>query len=141
MPNPWRPCYWQDLNWRNTLANSMMILIAGPYRSGTGDDPDKMAANVHDMEAYALPIFRSGHIPVLGEWFALPLVHLAGSTRVGDEAFNEIFHPIAERLLNKCDAVLRVGGASQGADLMVRTAREKGLHIYYSLIEIPTLSE
>jgi hypothetical protein len=115
----------------------MMILIAGPYRSGTGDDPEKMAANVHEMESYALPIFRLGHIPVLGEWFALPLVKLAGSTQVGDEAFNEIFHPIAERLLNKCNAVLRVGGASQGADLMVKTAQEKGLRIYYSLEEIP----
>ena len=85
-----------------------MILIAGPYRSGTGDDPEKMKANVDAMEAYALPIFRLGHIPVLGEWFALPLVHLAGSRQIGDEAFNEIFHPIAERLLEKCDAVLRV---------------------------------
>ena len=116
----------------------MMILIAGPYRSGTGDDPEKMAANVHDMESYALPIFRLGHIPVLGEWFALPLVKLAGSTRVGDEAFDEIFHPIAERLLSKCDAVLRIGGASEGADLMIKTAKEKGLQIYYSLEEIPT---
>jgi hypothetical protein len=120
------------------LVNSMMILIAGPYRSGTGDDPEKMAANVHEMESYALPIFRLGHIPVLGEWFALPLVKLAGSTEVGDEAFNEIFHPIAERFLNKCDAVLRVGGASQGADLMVKTAKEKGLQIYSSLEEIPS---
>jgi hypothetical protein len=51
---------------------------------------------------------------VVGEWLALPLVALAGSTRVGDEAFTEIFHPIAERLLEKCDAVLRVGGASSG---------------------------
>ena len=24
----------------------MMILVAGPYRSGTGDDPDKLAADV-----------------------------------------------------------------------------------------------
>ena len=119
------------------MANSMMILIAGPYRSGTGDDPEKMAANVHKMETYALPIFRLGHIPVLGEWFALPLVTLAGSTQVGDEAFNEIFHPIAERLLSKCNAVLRVGGASQGADLMVQTAKEYGLQVYYSLEEIP----
>ena len=119
------------------MVKSMMILIAGPYRSGTGDNPEKMAANVHEMESYALPIFRSGHIPLLGEWFALPLVKLAGSIQVGDEAFNEIFHPIAERLLNKCDAVLRVGGASQGADLMVKTAKEKGLQIYYSLEEIP----
>ena len=115
----------------------MMILIAGPYRSGTGDDPVKIADNVQHMESYALPIFRLGHVPVLGEWFALPLVNLAGSMQIGDEPFNEIFHPIAERLLNKCDAVLRVGGASQGADLMIKTANENGLQIYYSLEEIP----
>jgi hypothetical protein len=116
----------------------MMILIAGPYRSGTGDDPKKMEANVHAMEAYALPIFRLGHIPVLGEWFALPLVQLAGSTKIGDEAFNEIFHPIAERILSKCDAVLRVGGASQGADLMVDVARSNGLRIFTRFEEIPS---
>ena len=110
MPSRWQRCCWPDPIWSNSLANSMMILIAGPYRSGTGDDPEKMAANVQLMESYALPIFRLGHIPVLGEWFALPLVHLAGSKQIGDEAFNEIFHPIAERLLEKCDAVLRVGG-------------------------------
>lgn len=115
----------------------MIILIAGPYRSGTGDDPQKMEANVQAMEAYALPIFRMGHVPVLGEWFALPLVHLAGSTQIGDEAFNEIFHPIAERLLEKCDAVLRVGGTSKGADLMVEVARKNGLQVYTSLEEIP----
>jgi hypothetical protein len=115
----------------------MFILIAGPYRSGTNDDPEKIASNVHLMESYALPIFRMGHIPVLGEWFALPLVHLAGSKEIGDQPFNEIFHPIAERLLEKCDAVLRVGGASQGADLMLEVARSRGLHIYFALDEIP----
>ena len=116
----------------------MFILIAGPYRSGTNDDPEKIAANVRLMEAFALPIFRMGHIPVLGEWFALPLVHLAGSKEIGDEPFNEIFHPMAERLLEKCDAVLRVGGASQGADLMVEIARKRNLHVYFALEEIPT---
>jgi len=115
----------------------MMILIAGPYRSGTGDDPEKMAANVQIMESFALPIFRLGHIPVLGEWFALPLLYLAESKQVGDEAFNEIFHPIAERLLKKCDAVLRVGGASQGADFMVEVAQRNGLQIYTKLQQIP----
>jgi len=115
----------------------MMILIAGPYRSGTNDDPAKIAANVHAMESYAIPIFEKGHIPMLGEWIALPLVKLAGSENIGDEPFNQIFHPIAERLLNKCDAVLRVAGASQGADLMIEVARRKGLQIYNSLEEIP----
>ena len=117
----------------------MMILIAGPYRSGTGDDPEKILANVHLMESFALPIFRMGHIPVLGEWYALPLLGLAGSKQIGDEAFNEIFHPIAERLLEKCDAVLRVGGASQGADLMVSVAQKLGLKVFYGLEEIPAI--
>jgi hypothetical protein len=117
--------------------NSMMILIAGPYRSGTNDDPVLIKKNVQVMEAYALPIFRAGHVPILGEWLALPLVELAGSHKLGDEAFNEVFHPIATRLLEKCDAVLRVGGPSVGADEMVRVGRSLGLKIYSSLDEIP----
>lgn len=118
-------------------TRSLMILIAGPYRSGTGDDPVKMAGNITAMEALALPLFRAGHIPVVGEWFALPLCKLAGSTRVGDAAFQEIFHPIAERLLTRCDAVLRTGGASQGADLMVSVAQKAGLAVYWQLEDIP----
>lgn len=117
-----------------------MILIAGPYRSGTNDNPELMADNVRFMETFALPIFRAGHVPMIGEWLALPLVHLAGSERVGDAAFNEIFHPIAIRVLEKCDAVLRVGGASAGADEMVRIGRELGLEIYSAVDEIPGCS-
>lgn len=119
------------------MTSPLMILIAGPYRSGTGDDPEKMAANVRAMEAYALPLFRAGHVPVLGEWFALPLVHLAGSHRIGDAAFNEIFHPIAERLVARCDGVLRVGGTSPGADHMVAVAREHGRRVFFKLSEVP----
>jgi hypothetical protein len=115
----------------------MMILIAGPYRSGTNDDPALIERNVQEMESFALPIFRAGHIPILGEWLALPLVEQAGSQRIGDPAFNEIFHPIATRLLEKCDAVLRVGGPSAGADEMVRIGRRLGLKIYTTTAEIP----
>jgi hypothetical protein len=120
----------------NAAAESMMILIAGPYRSGTNDDPELIAKNVEDMERYALPIFRAGHIPILGEWLALPLAALAGSKKTGDEAFSEVFHPVAVRLLEKCDAVLRVGGPSAGADEMVRVGRELGLEIYNDPAEI-----
>ncbi|AHG92800.1 ADP-ribose pyrophosphatase (plasmid) [Gemmatirosa kalamazoonensis] len=118
-------------------TSPLMILVAGPYRSGTDDHPEKLAANVAAMEAYALPLFRAGHIPVVGEWLALPLAALAGSRHTGDAAFVEVFHPIAERLLTHCDAVLRVGGASQGADLMVETARARGLAVYHALSEVP----
>jgi hypothetical protein len=121
----------------NRSLAPLMILVAGPYRSGTGDDPAGLAENLRAMEAYALPLFRAGHIPLVGEWLALPLVTLAGSRHVGDAAFEEIFHPIAERLLARCDGVLRVGGASHGADLMVRVARERGLAVFSSLREVP----
>jgi len=120
-------------------ASAKMILIAGPYRSGTGDDPVKMAENVRLMERYALPLFRAGYLPVVGEWLALPLVALAGSTRVGDAAFDEIFHPLAERLARRCDAVLRIGGASAGADLMLRIFAALGRPVFRSLEEIPAL--
>ena len=122
-------------------AASLLILIAGPYRSGTGDDPAKLAENVRAMEAYALPLFRAGHVPIVGEWLALPLVALAGSERVGDASFTAIFHPIAERLLEHCDAVLRVGGPSEGADLMVETARAHGLAVFSGLQDVPGFAE
>jgi hypothetical protein len=115
----------------------MMILIAGPYRSGTNDNAVLIQKNVEKMESYALRIFRAGHVPLLGEWLALPLVKLAGSKKVGDEPFNEIFHPIAVRLLQKCDAVLRVGGPSAGADEMLRLGRDLGLKIYTAADHIP----
>ena len=117
-----------------------MILIAGPYRSGTNDDPELMAQNVRFMETFALPVFRAGHIPVIGEWLAFPLLQIAGSRRMDDDAWNEIFHPIAVRLLEKCDAILRVGGPSSGADELVRIGRQLGLDIYFSLDEIPPVS-
>ena len=114
-----------------------MILIAGPYRSGTNDDPQLMQQNLSKLESMALPLFRLGHIPVIGEWLALPLLHLAGSTMPGDAAYEEILYPIAHRLLLKCDAVLRIEGASKGADEDVRIATEKGLKVYYSLKDVP----
>jgi hypothetical protein len=116
---------------------SLMILIAGPYRSGTGDDPLKIEANVHRMEEAALEVYQKGHVPVLGEWLALPLSKLAGSTEVGDEAFTEYFHPAAIRLLDKCDAVLRIGGASMGADEMIRTAQELGKFVFLNTADVP----
>jgi hypothetical protein len=102
----------------------MMILIAGPYRSGTGDDPALMAANLARLEAAALPIFEKGHVPMIGEWAALPVWRQAGGKTIGDEAYERILHPTAHRLLAHCDAVLRLQGASKGADNDVAIARE-----------------
>lgn len=115
----------------------MLILIAGPYRSGTDDDPQKMAANLQRLEQAAWPIFQAGHVPMIGEWVALPIWHVAGGTTVGDALYDQILHPTAGRLIERCDAILRLPGASKGADNDVRLAQERGIPVFYAVADIP----
>lgn len=119
------------------MSDGLMILVAGPYRSGTGGDPERIAANVEAMTRVALDLYRRGHLPVLGEWFALPLIEQAERDDAGGDADAEIFHPVAERVLERCDAVLRIGGPSEGADRMVETARRFGRTVYTSVEDVP----
>ena len=98
----------------------LLVLVAGPYRGGTGDDPAKLAANVTAMNTAALDVFRAGHLPVTGEALALPLID-----------------PIARRLLARCDAVLRIGVASAGADEMVAIARDQGKLVVDAVDQLP----
>lgn len=118
----------------------MLVLIAGPYMSGTGGDPDKIAANRSRLESFALPIYRRGHLPVIGEWLALPIIQAAGGRTHGDEVFNAFQYPVAERLLARCDAVLRIPGESRGADLDVARAQALGLTIYRDVDALPLRS-
>ncbi len=112
-----------------TAAGQLMILVAGPYRSGTDGDPARIRANVEAMTDAALALYRRGHLPVMGEWFALPLIEAA--TAAGDtDADATIFHPIAEALLEPLRRCLRIGGAVGGRGPDGRDgapAREVGL--------------
>ena len=121
----------------STTRAPMTILVAGPYRSGTNDDPGRIAANMRAMNEAALVLFRAGHLPIAGEWFALPLIETAGSNRIGDAVWNEIFHPISERLAERCDACLRIGGASVGADAMIAIFEAAGRPVYRRIDEVP----
>jgi hypothetical protein len=107
-----------------------IILIAGPYRSGTNDDPRLIAENLDRLESFASAVYNAGHIPMIGEWVALPLMKQAGSLKLGDAISEQYLYPVASRLLERCDAVLRIPGASKGADQDVRIARERGLPVY-----------
>ena len=116
---------------------SEMILIAGPYRSGTGDDPVKMAANLERLEQIALQVYSRGHLPVIGEWLAVPLARQAGSKQVGDQAWDSYGYPTADRLLEFCTGVLKVEGESRGAEGDMEVARSRGLKVYLSIEDIP----
>ncbi|MFT4182667.1 MAG: DUF4406 domain-containing protein [Rhizobium sp.] len=118
----------------------MLILIAGPYRSGTGDDPEKMVANLTRLEEPSYALFKAGHLPMIGEWVALPVWNAAGGERVGDDLYEEIFHPVAGRLLQLCEGVLRLPGESKGADNDVRIAHERGIPVWYRLEDVPGCS-
>jgi hypothetical protein len=122
------------------MNRPLLILIAGPYRSGTNGDPMAMAANLERLESAAWPVFAAGHVPMIGEWVALPVLYAAGAT-VNDPLAEQVLYPAAQRLLQHCDAVLRLPGESTGADQDVETAIRLGLPVYYSVDDIPRRTE
>ena len=118
-------------------SKPLIVLVAGPYRSGTDGDPNRIRQNLQRLESFALGVYKAGHIPLIGEWVALPLAEQAGSTGVGDAISEQYLYPVAGRLLERCDAVLRIEGESKGADEDVRIARERGLAVYFKLQDVP----
>jgi type III secretory pathway component EscU len=121
-------------------TNPLIILIAGPYRSGTNNNPELIAKNLDRLEQVSLRVYEAGHIPLIGEWVALPVAKQAGSTQVGDVIAERYLYPVAKRLIQRCDAVLRIEGQSKGADEDVRLARERGLPVYFDIKEVPAMS-
>jgi hypothetical protein len=119
----------------------MLILVSGPYLTGTDGDPDRIRQNLARMEAMALPLFEKGHLAVVGEWLAWPVITAAGGDSHQSEQFSRYQYPVAHRLLHRCDAVLRIPGESRGADLECDLAREVGKPVYTSLDEIPDVDE
>jgi hypothetical protein len=118
----------------------MLILIAGPYASGTNGDPALMARNLERLERAAWPIFERGHVPMIGEWVALPVLASAGASGPEDALAVDVMYPTAERLLQHCDAVLRLPGESRGADQDVVIARERGIPVFHSIDDVPWIS-
>jgi hypothetical protein len=122
----------------DAMKKPAIILVAGPYRSGTGDDPNKIAENLAILEKTALEVWKKGHIPLIGEWVALPLMSQTGRWTIGDEIFESLAYPVAARLLARCDAVLRLPGESRGADQDVALAEKRNLPVYRSIEEVPS---
>jgi hypothetical protein len=109
---------------------------------GHWGDPEKIAKNLRYLESFALPIFEAGHLPFIGEWLALPIINAAfmangdhSETKL-DELKKQYLCPVAQRLIERCDAVLRVPGESTGADLDVKFAEQHGLKVFYRLDDL-----
>jgi len=140
------------------MSKPLLILIAGPYRSGTDGDPARIARNLERLEAASWPIYERGHVPMIGEWVALPILRVGSTDASGPAApeggtstadadtpvaapvEGDVMYTTAHRLLQHCDAVLRLEGASHGADQDVRIAEARGIPVYRSIDEIPALA-
>lgn len=116
------------------MKKPLLILIAGPYRSGTDGDAAAIARNLEHLETAAAPIHRLGHVPMIGEWVALPTLRGLDAAEAAD---GDVMYETAARLLQHCDAVLRLPGESAGADNDVAIALERGLPVYHRIEEIP----
>jgi hypothetical protein len=106
-------------------------MIAGPYRADSAD-PAVWAANLRTLNDVAVQVLQRGHVPVIGVNMALPMVECAGP-----DAYNSIMMPLSLALAERCDAVLRVGGVSGGADREVEHFQQRGLPVYRAVEEIP----
>ena len=106
-------------------------MIAGPYTSGAESERARRR-NLMAMNAAAVAVFEKGHVPVIGVNMALPMIEAAGPER-----FEDIMMPVSLALAERCDAVLRIGGESGGADQEVDRIRERGGRLFRSLDEIP----
>lgn len=108
----------------------LWIMIAGPYASGAKTAEERQA-NLRAMNEAAYAVFKKGHIPVIGVNTALPVIEAAG-----EEHYEEIMMPISLALAERCDAILRIGGASTGADQEVESFRKRGLPVFMSVEEV-----
>ena len=119
------------------MSKSLLILISGPYLSGTNGDESLIQKNLAAMESYALPLFKKGHLAMVGEWAAWPVIKSAGGDSHTAVQFKEFQYPVAHRLLEHCDAVLRIPGDSKGADIEMEKARQMGKLIFTHVDQIP----
>ena len=106
-------------------------MVAGPYTSGTKTEKDKQE-NLRAMNLIAADLWRKGHTPIIGVNLALPVIDAAGH-----DHFDNIMMPLSLAAADRCDACLRIGGPSKGADDEVAVFRQKGLPVYTSVEDVP----
>ena len=112
----------------------LLVMVAGPYTAG-GADEERRRANLRAMNSAAVSVFERGHIPIIGANNALAVINEAG-----EERFDDMMMPISLAVADRCDAVLRIGGPSSGADAEVERFRAAGKPIFTDVNELPDIS-
>ena len=112
-------------------ARRLWVMVAGPYRTGARSDAER-AENLRRLNLAAYEVLRRGHIPIIGVNLALPIIEAAGPG-----TYDDVMTPLSLAVADRCDAVLRVGGPSAGADEEVERIRARGGAAYRAAEELP----
>lgn len=108
----------------------MWIMVSGPFTAG-GATGEARRENLRAMNRAALALLRMGHTPVIGVNAALPIIEVAG-----EECFDAIMMPLSLALAERCDACLRIGGPSRGADEEASLLRARGKPVYTRIDDV-----
>lgn len=100
----------------------MWVMIAGPYTAGA-KTPEDRARNLAAMNSAASQVFDRGHTPIIDA--------------AGPSSFDRIMMPVSLALAQRCDAVLRIGGPSHGADQEADSFRARNLPVFTSIDDLP----
>jgi len=106
------------------FSTGKLIYIAGPY---THPDP---VQNTHCACKIADELIFDGFIPYIP--------HLTLLWHLITPRNAQFWYDYDDRLLERCDALLRIPGDSVGADKEVLWAEELGIPVFYSIGELKT---
>jgi hypothetical protein len=111
----------------------MWIFVCGPWR-GDGADEARLLENQQTLNRAALAVFGKGHTPIIGINMALPMAHAADDP----SQLDAIRRRLSRQLMERCDACLRIGGPSPGADAEAGWFRAKGLPVFAAADDVPS---
>ena len=99
-----------------------IVYIACPYTKGD------VAVNVHNAFKVADELASLGYFPYVPIW--THFWHL-----VSPHPY-EFWIKMDLEFIKRCDCILRIGGASKGADNEIEFAKSIGIPVYYSIEEL-----
>ena len=114
-------------------------MIAGPYGLRS-QPPGQRRLNLIKLELAARAIHDKGHVPVVGLNLALPVASSVDEPFWRQDLSDEqcdLVDRLSLAATERCDAVVRLPGASTGADAEVEAFRARGKPIYSSIDEVP----
>ncbi|GAA5123671.1 hypothetical protein GCM10023339_43940 [Alloalcanivorax gelatiniphagus] len=133
---PAAPCTLEEL-FTETVPAPLLLLVVGPAPPDVADAARFATTDPVDLVAAGHELFRRGHVPLVAEAVVLPLADAAGSGDASSAGVPDDTHAFARRLLGHCDGIVRVGGASAGADELAALAAARGARVWASVDAVP----